>query len=368
MPSLTSSLPFSPAELAYLYTSLSSVPPLRPDARPLATDFRPLRAETGVLPAVNGSAHVGFSDGREAIVGVKLEAEKTTGTKKTEQSADDGAMEVDVGEEATQNGPRRAKGRQEWVTLTLTLPGLRDDDPNLVFLEEMLREPLVVHSSRLEAKDNTTTTTSLQDSLVINSRWHWHIYIDVLLISPNGLASYPLPLLSAATHLALRDTRVPRLKSEGEEDPIADDDWMASTFLYPRSKPANPRPPITLLVVVVGENIIFDPSREELAVADGVIAVSVGNTAESEELSLLAARMINTPARDTMKGVPQSGEVKEGVDIPGVWRPRVGGVKRSVLKSVLKAVVSGGVARDVMTGLDEFLGIESNAETGRSTT
>ncbi|KIW26034.1 uncharacterized protein PV07_09163 [Cladophialophora immunda] len=357
MPSLTNSLPFSPAELAYLHTSLSSIPPLRPDARSLPTDFRPLRAETGVLPAVNGSAHIGFSDGREAIVGVKLEVEKTAGGNSV-SNPEDGAMDIDADDKGQNKGQKRGKGKSEWVTITLTLPGLRDDDANLVFLEEMLREPLAVPSS--------SNATSLQDSLIINSRWHWHVYIDVLLISPNGLASYPLPLLSMATHLALRDTRIPKLKSEGEEDPIADDDWMASTYLYPRTTPLSARPPVTLLVVVIGDNIIFDPSREELAVADGIIAVSVGDTAKEAEFQLLATRMIDTPARDTMKGVPLSGEAEEGVDVPGVWRPRIGGVKRTLLKKVVNTVLTGGVAQDVMSGLDGFLSAEMNAETGTS--
>ncbi|KAK4948541.1 Exosome complex component rrp42 [Elasticomyces elasticus] len=349
MPSLTSSLPFSPAELAYLHTSLSSIPPIRPDARASATDFRPLRAETGVLPSVNGSAHVGFSDGREAIVGVKLEVEKTvqnTTQYVTEPDAEDGGGAMDIDETITATA--KGKGRQEWTTLSLTLPGLRDDDANLVFLEEMLREPLIVGGG-------------LQDTLVINARWHWHIYIDVLLISPNGLASYPLPLLSTAMHIALRDTRVPRLKSEGEEDPVADDDWMASTYLYLRS--GERKPPVTLLVVVVGENVIFDPSREELVVADAVVAVSVSQS-EGEEMRVLAVRMIDTPARDTMKGVPQAGEAGEGVDVPGVWKPRVGGVKRSVLKAVVKSVVAGAVAKDVMSGLDGFVSLEGNTAVG----
>jgi len=372
MPSLTTSLPFSPAELAYLHTSLSSIPPLRPDARPLATDFRPLRAETGVLPAVNGSAHVGFSDGREAIVGVKLEVEKTVTSKLvvSKSGDEDGAMAMDIHDneqplkqEGT-NGVQETEkdqgkgGRPEWLTLTLTLPGLRDDDPNLVFLEEMLREPLAI--------------SGLQEQLVINHRWHWHVYVDVLLVSPLGLASHPLPLLSMAVHLALRDARAPRLKSEGEEDPVADDDWMASASLY---EPAGKRPPVTLLVVVVGENVIFDPSREELAVADGVVAVSVGSTAtsggeteeksaeenvEEEEYKILAVRMIDTPARDTMRGVPMSDEGGEGADVPGVWKPRVGGIKRAVLKTVAKSVIQGGVARDVMAGLNGFLDVETN--------
>ncbi|EXJ54176.1 hypothetical protein A1O7_09513 [Cladophialophora yegresii CBS 114405] len=403
--SLTSSLPFSPAELAYLHTSLSSTPPIRPDARPSPTDFRALRAETGVLPSVNGSAHVGFSDGREAIVGVKLEVERTFSVEvrastSTSTSAglqaksimkakggdktrgeggagagagnDGEATDVDVDVDMNPNdSPRGQKGRgsHEWVTLSLTLPGLRDDDAGLVFLEEMLREPLVVASSSSRA--------SLQDSLVINSRWHWHVYIDVLLISATGLASYPLPLLSMATHLALRDTRVPRLKSEGEEDPVADDDWMASAYLYSRTGtetgiPVASRPPVTLLVVVVGENVIFDPSREELAVADAVVAVSVGVASGGEggrgargaEFEVLATRMIDTPARDTMKGVPLLGEVGEGVEVPGIWKPRVGGIKRSMLKKAVNTALTGGVARDVMDGLDGFLDLETKAAVG----
>jgi exosome complex component RRP42 len=376
MPSLTNSLPFSPAELAYLHTSLSSTPPIRPDARPLPTDFRALRAETGVLPAVHGSAHVGFSDGREAIVGVKLEVERTVGAGagsgakmgdgKPTEADNDGAMDVDVDPNVDASDRKRQTGRQEWVTLSLTLPGLRDDDPGLVFLEEMLREPLVVpsHSSSSgrspASASGSSDTASLQDRLIINSRWHWHIYIDVLLISPNGLASYPLPLLSMATHLALQDTRVPRLKSEGEEDPIADDDWMASTYLYGRTKPLRSRPPVTLLVVVVGENIIFDPSREELAVADALVAVSVADV-PGNGFQVLATRMIDTPARDTMKGVAMFGEVGEGVEVPGVWKPRVGGIKRSVLKKAVNTVLTGGVAKDVMDGLDGFLNLETNA-------
>jgi exosome complex component RRP42 len=369
MPSLTSSLPFSPAELAYLHSSLSSVPPLRPDARPLATDFRPLRAETGVLPSVNGSAHVGFSDGREAIVGVKLEVERSAQPQpsKSDGGDGDGAMEVD--DNTTQ---RSSRAESSWVTLTLTLPGLRDDDANLAFLEEMLREPLL---SSAEGDH-----LGLADRLAINSRWHWHIYIDVLLVSPGGgggtgLSTYPLPLLSMAAHLALRDTRVPRLKSEGEEDPVADDDWMASTFLYPRGSGSGVRPPITLLVVVVGENVMFDPSREELAVADGIVAVSVGVGVGGDGTNkgdikapgaceLLAVRMVDTPARDTMTGV-QTGEMEQEVeppapvDVPGVWNPRVGGIKRAVLKNVVRTVITDGVARDVMAALDGFLTGES---------
>ena len=345
------SFAFSPAELSYLHTSLSSAPPVRPDSRTY-TQFRPLNAETNILPSTNGSAHLSFSDGSEAIVGVKLEVEKTSNTGPQEDEYD---MDVD-GDEATK---KQQHGSPDWISLTLTLPGLRDDDASLVFLEQMLREPLLAPSSSI--------SQSLQDALIINKRWHWHIYIDVVLISPFGLSSYPLPLLSLNVYLALCDTRVPSLKSQGEEDPVADDDWEASGYLYGNGARLT-KPPFTLLVVVVGSNDIFDPSREELAVADAVVAVSVGVSKtgqEQEDFRILAVRMIETPARDTMMGVPASGVNMEGQEVPGVWRPKLGGVKRSLLKSIMKEVTGSngkdGVSREILEGLEGFLDGERNA-------
>ena len=283
-------------------------------------------------------------------MGIKLEVEKTTQIGVQEEDED---MDIDSGKREMKHGS------PDWVTLTLTLPGLRDEDASLVFLEQMLREPLISPSS--------STSQSLQDALIINKRWHWHIYIDVVLISPFGLSSYPLPLLSLNVYLALCDTRIPRLKSQGEEDPVADDDWEASGYLYgTRGRLA--RPAFTLLVLVVGRNMIFDPSREELAVADAILAISAGLSmvgSEKEGFRILAMRMIETPARDTMKGVPASGESEEGQEVPGVWRPKLGGVKRSLLKDMMRLVMGedgkGGVAREVVDGLEGFLVKEASA-------
>src|SRR6266487_1787419 len=72
----TNQVLLSPAELSYLHTSLSLSPPIRPDAR-TPTQFRPLVAETDILPGPNGSARICFADGTEAIVGVKAEVEKS---------------------------------------------------------------------------------------------------------------------------------------------------------------------------------------------------------------------------------------------------------------------------------------------------
>jgi exosome complex component RRP42 len=357
---------FSPAELSYLHASLSLTPPIRPDSRS-ATAFRPLSAETDVLPATNGSAHLSFSDGSEAVVGVKAEVEKTA-SQPFRQHGDDSAMALD----SMTTG--RTSGDPSWVSLNIDLPTLRDDDPTLIFLAEIIHGSLVSSSS-----------SSLPNALVINKYWHWKLYIDVLLISPYGLSSYPLPLLSLTVHLALLTTRLPKLKSERDEDPLFEDDWELSEHLYNAAgkgkhhATTNPvkhrltRPPITLLLITVGSNIIFDPSREELAVADGIFAISVTESERKEmnrpgeaetSFQICSLSSIDPPARDTMRGMPISGEVVEGIKIPGVWQPRVGGIRRYLLKEIVTAVLGEGskrgVASDVFDGVGGFLKVEKS--------
>lgn len=156
------------------------------------------------------------------------------------------------------------------------------------------------------------------------------------------------------------------------------DDWDAAEYLYPRPRSTNPglkstlhlfRPPVTLLVVSVGENTIFDPSREEIAVADSLIAISIARE-EDGNLKLLALRTVDPPSRMTNPGVPNAenasaigiaagvgaGEIPASTgaeDVAGVWRPRQGGVKRSVVSRIVKTVLEkGGVGDEVMEGLE----------------
>ncbi|EAW14162.1 exosome non-catalytic core subunit RRP42 [Aspergillus clavatus NRRL 1] len=370
----------SPAELSYLYTSLALPDsPIRPDGRS-STQFRPLSAETDILPGTNGSARVGFADGTQAIVGVKAEVEKTvipTEALRVSVSqlsrGDDGAEDKD--------GAGAAGGHESWVQMSIEIPGFRDDDALPVFLSEMMREPLIESVSSGQGGD-AEMAGGLKGRLVINRRWHWRLYIDVLLLSQP--LSYPLPLLSLTTHLALLSTRLPKLKSQGEEDPFFDDDWNAAEYLYPRSgtgsgvKDASVpsplqyvRPPVTLLVISVGDNIIFDPNREEIAVADAVMALSVTRDGETGGLKLLSIRTVDPPSRLTQPGVPNSENVatlgstvaaEEAAivnpstgeeEVPGVWRPRRGGVKRGTVARMVKMVLEkGGVGEDVLEGLE----------------
>ncbi|KAL9115121.1 MAG: hypothetical protein Q9227_000915 [Pyrenula ochraceoflavens] len=359
MPSLPP-LSLSPAELAYLHTSLSSTPPIRPDGRTTA-QFRPITAETDVLPSANGSAHLSFSDGSEGVVGVKADVERTASTKILLNGNEEGGEDVRMsGSTDTKEETNNSGGDPSWIDLSIDISGLRDDDSLLIFLSYMLREALL---------SSTSSTSSLLSRLAINSRWHFKLSIDILLLSPltsTSSTSLPLPLLSLTTHLALLSTRLPRLKSEGEEDPLFDDDWDASTFLY--SPPPAMRPPITMLIVLVSQNVLHDPSREELAVADAVFAVSMsvgGNPraakgdVETENIMVLSVRTLNPASRDTFPGNPSAATAdgSGGADAggEGIWKPRLGGVKREALKKIFGGGLDG-VARDVVEGLEGFVG------------
>ncbi|TAQ84768.1 hypothetical protein B7494_g6920 [Chlorociboria aeruginascens] len=371
-PTSAQPLLLSPAELSYLHTSLSLTPPIRPDGRH-SSQFRPLIGESDILPGTNGSARVCFADGTEAIVGVKAEVEKSrpfyrdTGSVDLSASNEDDGDDDGVGDGTGRDKEEGERGLNEWVEFSVEIPGFRDDDSMPVFLAAMLSEALLA--------DGEFTR-----QLWINRRFHWKLYLDILLLSQP--LSYPLPLLSLTTHLALLSTRLPKLKSELDEDPLFDDDWDASVFLYPRVAQArtNTRPPVTLLVMAVKDNIIFDPSKEELSVADVVLAVSVGERAQSEgdmeidgiakrDLKLLAVRTIDPPSRLTHPGVPnksntatggsaapsteQASSERETMEEEGVWQPPRGGAKRKIIAAMIQKVLErGGVAEEVLDGLD----------------
>ena len=109
----------SPAELAYLRTSLSSTPPIRPDAR-TPTQFRPLIAETDILPGTNGSARICFADGTEAVVGVKAEVEKTAlaGWQGDDDSSDLFSAKDQDGA-STEDSSEKRRGRKDWLEMSI---------------------------------------------------------------------------------------------------------------------------------------------------------------------------------------------------------------------------------------------------------
>ena len=190
-PAANAQVLLSPAELSYLHSSLAQTPPIRPDGR-APTQFRPLIAESDVLPGANGSARICFSDGTEAIVGVKAEVEKS-GWKPSSLSVLTGAGSGGQDDEGEGEGKKGA-GENDWVEISVEIPGFRDDDQLPVFLAAMLTEALLAKGG-------------LNDRLWINARFHWKLYIDVgspdsrpfLLLTCEDITSVSPAFISIAT-------------------------------------------------------------------------------------------------------------------------------------------------------------------------
>lgn len=132
--------------------------------------------------------------------------------------------------------------------------------------------------------------------------------------------------------------------------------------------------------MAVGNNIIFDPSKEELAVADVALAVSVTgssatHTEEAHEqepgrsLRLLSIRTIDPPSRLTPPGVANAANSAYGTAaagpktldtapaeteaIEGVWRAPRGGAGRMVLGALVQKVLERrGVVDEVLDALE----------------
>lgn len=136
--------------------------------------------------------------------------------------------------------------------------------------------------------------------------------------------------------------------------------------------------------MAVQDNIIFDPSKEELAVAEVALAVSVGQKSQNNaqvgdmevdsskvarDLRLLSVRTIDPPSRLTPPGIPntlntatggtaagtteQASSQRETMHEEGVWQPPRGGAKRKLIAAMIQKVLEqGGVADEVLDGLD----------------
>lgn len=215
----------SPAEISYFRDSLSHKPPIRPDARS-TQQFRPLQAITSFLPTTNGSARVRTSDGAECIIGVKAKVMKTT--------------QID-----------------NFVNVDIDVSGYRDDHPLPSVLSTTFQGML---------NDNQQIIKRLK----LTQSYSFKLFIDGLVLS---LSSNPLALVSLAIYLALKSTKLPLLTSnsddkENQEIPQFSDDWDQSIPLCTFT------PPISLLLVVIGDNVFVDPSHQEEQVAQQGLIVT----------------------------------------------------------------------------------------------
>lgn len=230
-------MPLSPAELAYLKTSLEGKDPVRPDARSL-NQFRPLQASSNFLPTANGSARVRTADGGECIVGVKSKVVLLNAS------------------------PDKPYPVDQLVSVEVEIAGLKDGHafPSMIAstIQQMLINSQILGGERLK----------------LTSRFAFKLYIDALVLSHT---SSPVNLLSLAVYLALMSTRLPKLisstdDSAAEEIPVFDDDWDHSVPLTADrangGKETLHKPPLLFIFAVVGNNLLIDPSKDEEMVAE----------------------------------------------------------------------------------------------------
>lgn len=218
----------SPAERAYLYDSLALAPPVRPDGRK-AFQMRLLEARTNFLPSSNGSSRVRFADGSECIVSVKSKV-------------------VPLAKEPN------------LVLCDIDVLGFRDDSNFVANLKYSLTDLFVRNFPA--------------HKLHLTKKYAFKLFVDCIVTLHS---SYPLLMVTLATYLALKTTRLPLLTSEVddeevEEQPTFSDDWESSLFLATMVKEAF-QPPLFITLGVVGDTIIAEPSLEEEQVLDNGLLI-----------------------------------------------------------------------------------------------
>ncbi|KAJ6260313.1 hypothetical protein Dda_4538 [Drechslerella dactyloides] len=306
--------PLSPPELSYLYTSLALSPPIRPDLR-TSFQFRPIVAECSFLPHCNGSSRICMAEAGECIVGVKAEVEKDATSKYATVIERDKWIEVSV---EVAGGGASGPGSGVGVGGISGAGGAAGKDEGDGGAAVWLKEGLLAGGA------------GILDRLVISKGWHWKLYIDVLLLTPT---SHPPPLLlSAATNMALDSTFLPKLISPHDVDdiPAFSDDWGISVPLYEPS--TFPRPPMSLPVIAVGDNVFLDPSVAEIAAAEVGLVVTLTLADAEGHCDIVGVR-----GMEVGRGGGKEGERK--------------GISRKLLRQMVGACVRE--AGDVIKGLGE---------------
>ncbi|KAF3933330.1 hypothetical protein ABW19_dt0202308 [Dactylella cylindrospora] len=309
--------PLSPPELSYLFTSLSLSPPIRPDLRS-PTQFRPLVAECSFLPHCNGSSRICMSEAGECIVGIKAEVEKDSISKYATVIEREKWIEVTV---EVAGGGASGVGSGVGVGGISGAGGAAGRDEGDGGAAIWLKEGLLAGGE---------AGRSILDRLMISTGWHWKLYIDVLLLTPT---SHPSPLLlSTAVNMALDSTFMPKLTSPHDVDdiPTFSDDWAISVPLY---EPTTfPRPPISLPVVAVGNNVFLDPSVAEVAAAEAGLVVTLTLTDSDGNCDIVGVR-----GMEVGRGGGKEGDRK--------------GINRPLLKKMVNVCINE--AGDVIKGLGE---------------
>ena len=158
----------SPPELSYLYTSLTSSPPLRPDLRSL-TQYRPYSIQTDILSTANGSARITWGTGRQGgdvLVVVKAQINDSV---ELSNGVYGGKVFVDV----------YASSLFPFVVVIINVDGNSDGDEDATtFFVETL-------ASLLLPRQFSSYGIDLRSLLITESK-AWHVWIDCVVSFPSG--------------------------------------------------------------------------------------------------------------------------------------------------------------------------------------
>lgn len=99
-------------------------------------------------------------------MGIKAEVEKSRPIYQQNVEELDLSGGVDDDEDGEEESGGGEKGLNEWVELSVEIPGFRDDDSMPVFLSAILSEALLADGE-------------FTKRLWINRRFHWKLYLDV---------------------------------------------------------------------------------------------------------------------------------------------------------------------------------------------
>lgn len=218
---------YSVSELAYLRTSLSSQPLIRPDSRK-RTQLRPVDSSIDILPAANGSASVTASDGSECIVGLKTKV---------------------------------VKSHTDLIEVCVDINGVKDNDALISSLNSSLQHMLL-------------SCPQLLEKLYLNHSYSYRLFVDCVVLSSS---SHPLGLLSLGIFQALKTAKLAKMipsDATGENDQIDEipqfyDSWDEAVRLCDTWTP-----PVMLIVAVIGQNVILDPTHVEQQVAEAVLCLA----------------------------------------------------------------------------------------------
>ena len=250
----------SVTESSYIYDSLVSSNPTRPDSRK-PNQYRPLKANCGFLPNSNGSSRIFNADSTECITSVKAKV------------------------------VRNCK-KSDLINVEIDIYGERDSSTLTQHLTTMIKQSL-----------NDSFDYSV---LKLTNKYYFQLYIDVsVLYLPEDFnySSYTLysilSLISMGVYLALKSAKLPLLVSEKEdfeveEEPTFSDDWEASTYLIPRDPSKSFQPALVFVVGAVGNTVIIDPSLEEEQIIEHGIGITWSNGRITTPIQSLTLSSSNT--------------------------------------------------------------------------